>query len=116
VRSNAHDAIHSAPSVEVDPSRLRRPAVGFSLDNGAASSDSTRDAQGRPIRKQGDPMNKGDFVGGMQVQPVLGSAQVMTLGGSEDDWVCTWIENGQKMTKHFQPEQLQLATVNRSSK
>ena len=61
-------------------------------------------------------MNKGDFVGGIQVLPILGSTQVMTLGGTEDDWICTWYENGQKMTQHFQPEQLQLATLNRSPK
>ncbi|MEO5625958.1 MAG: hypothetical protein ABIQ70_08120 [Dokdonella sp.] len=54
-------------------------------------------------------MNKGDFVGASLVQP-LGSDQVMTLGGTPDDWVCTWIENGQTMTRQFQPEELQLAS------
>lgn len=61
-------------------------------------------------------MNKGDFVGGMQVEPILGSPQVMTLGGSEDNWVCTWVENGQTMKKQFKPEQLQPATVTGSPK
>lgn len=53
-------------------------------------------------------MNKGDFVGSMQVQP-LGSDQIMTLGGTPDEWICTWVENGQTMTKRFQPEQLEPA-------
>lgn len=50
-------------------------------------------------------MNKGDFVGSMLVQPV-GSGQVMTLGGTPDEWVCTWTENGQTVSKHFKPEEL----------
>ena len=51
-------------------------------------------------------MNKGDFVGSMLVQP-LGTDQVMTLGGTPDEWVCTWTENGQKVSKHFKPEELE---------
>jgi hypothetical protein len=54
-------------------------------------------------------MNKGDFVGAALVQP-LGSDQIMTLGGTADDWICTWVENGQTMTGHFQPEELQLVS------
>jgi hypothetical protein len=53
-------------------------------------------------------MNKGDFVGGMSVRP-LGSTQVMTLGGTPDDWICTWVDNGQTVTKHFQPVELEPA-------
>lgn len=59
-------------------------------------------------------MNKGDFVGGIQVESIFGGPRVMTLGGSEDNWICTWVENGQTMTKHFQPEQLQVATSTKS--
>ncbi len=51
-------------------------------------------------------MNKGDFVGGVEVRP-LGGGPVMTLGGDPDHWVCTWVSNGQVMTQTFQPEQLE---------
>ncbi|MEO7325484.1 MAG: hypothetical protein ABIW82_11710 [Dokdonella sp.] len=54
-------------------------------------------------------MNKGEFVTAALVQP-LESDQVMTLTGTPDDWVCTWVENGQPMTRHFQPEQLKLVS------
>ena len=50
-------------------------------------------------------MNKGDFVGNMLVRPI-GSNQVMTLGGTPDDWICTWTQNGVAMSKHFKPEDL----------
>ena len=53
-------------------------------------------------------MNKGDFVGGMQVQQI-GGGPVMTLGGTPDDWICSWIENGKTMTKHFDPSMLEPA-------
>jgi hypothetical protein len=61
-------------------------------------------------------MNKGDFVGGLQVEPILGAHQVMTLGGSKDDWICTWVEDGKTMTQHFQPDQLQIVSASRSPK
>lgn len=51
-------------------------------------------------------MKKGDYVGGMEVQP-LGGGTVMTLGGDADNWVCTWVHNGTTYTQTFQPEQLQ---------
>jgi hypothetical protein len=51
-------------------------------------------------------MKKGDFVGGIPVQ-LLGGGQVMTLGGTPDDWVCTWTENGQARSEHFMPEELE---------
>lgn len=50
-------------------------------------------------------MNKGDFVGSMLVQP-LGSSRVMTLGGTPEEWMCTWTENGQEKSERFQPEEL----------
>lgn len=50
-------------------------------------------------------MNKGDFVGGIQVI-LRGTDQVMTLGGTPDDWVCTFVKNGKSMSEHFQPEVL----------
>lgn len=53
-------------------------------------------------------MNKGDFVGGIPVQPA-GGGQVMILGGTPDDWVCTWTEDGQVRSAHFLPEQLEHA-------
>ena len=51
-------------------------------------------------------MKKGDFVGGIEVQP-LGGGQVMILGGSPENWVCTWVEDGTTWTQSFQPEQLE---------
>lgn len=51
-------------------------------------------------------MKKGDFVGGMEVQP-LGGGPTMTLSGDPDNWVCTWEANGRTMVQTFQPEQLQ---------
>lgn len=51
-------------------------------------------------------MKKGDFVGGMEVQP-LGGGQVMILGGDPDNWVCTWETDGKTWTQSFQPEELE---------
>ena len=51
-------------------------------------------------------MKKGDFVGGLEVQP-LGGGRSMILGGDPDNWVCTWEENSKTMTQSFQPEQLE---------
>ena len=51
-------------------------------------------------------MNKGDFIGGIPVQPV-GGGQVMILGGTPDDWICSWTENGVARSEHFQPEELE---------
>lgn len=51
-------------------------------------------------------MNKGDFVGGIEVREV-GSKRVMTLGGTADNWVCTWLENGLPVSARFKPEQLE---------
>lgn len=53
-------------------------------------------------------MKKGEFVGGVPVRPV-GGGQVMTLGGDADNWVCTWVKDGKKLTQTFQPEQLERA-------
>jgi|GEM_PF-6587567 uncharacterized protein YodC (DUF2158 family) len=54
-------------------------------------------------------MNKGDFVGGMLVQQTSGGP-VMTLGGSEDNWICRWVDGAKAMTAHFKPEDLQPAS------
>ena len=51
-------------------------------------------------------MNKGEFVGGMLVRRI-GQAQVMTLGGTPDDWQCSWLENGLVKNAHFKPEDLE---------
>ena len=53
-------------------------------------------------------MNKGEFIGGMLVRRV-GETQVMTLGGTPDDWVCSWPQNGKVMSAHFKPEELEPA-------
>lgn len=50
-------------------------------------------------------MNKGDYTGEALVC-LIGSDRVMTLGGTPDHWVCTWIENGEEKSAHFQPEEL----------
>ncbi|MEO5559406.1 MAG: hypothetical protein ABIO49_06335 [Dokdonella sp.] len=60
-------------------------------------------------------MNKGEFVTGMLVQP-LGSDQVMSLGGTAGEWTCSWTENGQEMSKGFQPEELVPAGTQRNQK
>jgi hypothetical protein len=59
-------------------------------------------------------MNKGDFVGGLLVVPTR-SRQVMTLGGTPDNWICTWVENGETMTQRFNPEDLEPAKASVSS-
>jgi uncharacterized protein YodC (DUF2158 family) len=51
-------------------------------------------------------MNKADFVSGIPVRSVDGS-QVMTLGGTANDWVCTWVENGERKMASFRPEDLE---------
>ncbi|HEY0180415.1 MAG TPA: hypothetical protein VGC30_12415 [Dokdonella sp.] len=53
-------------------------------------------------------MNKSEFVGGMQVR-LVGTNQVMTLSGTPDDWICTWVENGKQVSQHFAPEDLEPA-------
>lgn len=60
-------------------------------------------------------MNKGDFVGAMLVQ-TIGSDRVMTLEGTQDEWVCSWTENGKKMSKTFKPEELEPAATQNSEK
>lgn len=60
-------------------------------------------------------MNRGEFVTGMLVQP-LDSDQLMTLGGAPGEWTCSWTENGQAMSKSFQPEELVAAGPQRSQK
>src|SRR5512147_909892 len=37
-------------------------------------------------------MNRGDFIDGMLVR-LKSTGQVMTLGGTEDDWICTTSDN-----------------------
>jgi len=48
-------------------------------------------------------MNKGDFLGGMLVVSKI-TGQVMTLGGTADDWTCTYVENGRIVTVKVKPE------------
>ena len=54
-------------------------------------------------------MNKGDFVGGIQVR-LIATGQVMILGGTPDDWTGTWTQNGISKVEHFAPEQLDKVT------
>jgi hypothetical protein len=51
-------------------------------------------------------MKKGDFVTERLVR-VVGEDRVMTLGGTPDNWVCTWQEAGEKRSAHYRPEQLE---------
>jgi hypothetical protein len=53
-------------------------------------------------------MNKGEFVLGIPVRAV-GSDQVMTLGGTPDNWTCTWNENGKVRSERFDPGKLERA-------
>lgn len=53
-------------------------------------------------------MNKGEFVGGMLVRRI-GQTQVMTLGGTPDHWLCSWVQSGQVMNQQFKPEELEPA-------
>jgi len=48
-------------------------------------------------------MNRGDFIDGILVQ-LKSTGQVMTLGGTEDDWICTTSDNGRVVRKHVQPD------------
>jgi hypothetical protein len=48
-------------------------------------------------------MNRGDFIDGILVR-LKSTGQVMTLGGTEDDWICTTSDNGRVVRKHVAPE------------
>jgi hypothetical protein len=60
------------------------------------------------VNREESTVNKGDFVGSMPVQ-LIGSKQVMTLGGTPDDWICTYVENGHTVTVHVEPAQVEPA-------
>lgn len=60
-------------------------------------------------------VNKADFVTGTPVREV-GSDQVMVLGGTPERWVCTWGEGDRKVSREFQPSQLERAPTVKSSK
>lgn len=59
-------------------------------------------------------MNKADFVTGTPVR-VLGTQQVMILGGTPDRWVCTWDENGQLVSRQFDPASLERVSSDQTS-
>jgi hypothetical protein len=90
------------------------PGFLFQLDVFAAIGESSHDmAQRRTLRSdathragRSSKMNKGEFVGGMLVRRI-GQEQVMTLGGTPDDWTCSWSESGQVRHAHFEPEELE---------
>jgi len=48
-------------------------------------------------------MNRGDFSAGIEVRQ-KSDGQIMLLGGTEDDWICTFTTNGKFMTLHVDPE------------
>lgn len=48
-------------------------------------------------------MNRGDFIDGILVR-LKSTGQVVTLGGSKDDWVVSSNDNGRVVRKHVQPE------------
>ncbi|MBA8883759.1 hypothetical protein [Dokdonella fugitiva] len=51
-------------------------------------------------------MHKGEFVAGMAVRPV-GSMHVMTLGGTPDEWICSWYDNDEHRAMRYMPEDLE---------
>lgn len=51
-------------------------------------------------------MYKGEFVAGMAVRPV-GSMHVMTLGGTPDEWICSWYDNDEHRAMRYMPEDLE---------
>lgn len=51
-------------------------------------------------------MHKGEFVTGMAVRPI-GSMHVMTLGGTPDEWICSWYDNDEHRAMRYMPEDLE---------
>ena len=51
-------------------------------------------------------MHKGEFVPGMAVRPI-GSMHVMTLGGTPDEWICSWYDNDEHRAMRYMPEDLE---------
>lgn len=48
-------------------------------------------------------MNRGDFIDGILVR-LKSTGEVLTLGGTEDDWICTATDAGRVVRKRVQPE------------
>ena len=48
-------------------------------------------------------MNRGDFIDGILVR-LKSTGEVLTLGGTEDDWICTATDAGRVVRKHVQPD------------
>ena len=48
-------------------------------------------------------MNRGDFIDGILVR-LKSTGEVMTLGGTEDDWICSAADAGRMVRKHVQPD------------
>lgn len=51
-------------------------------------------------------MHKGEFVSGMAVRPI-GSLHVMKLGGTADEWICSWYDNDEHRAMRYMPEDLE---------
>ncbi|HEU4664546.1 MAG TPA: hypothetical protein VFS55_10985 [Dokdonella sp.] len=51
-------------------------------------------------------MHKGEFVAGMAVRPI-GSMHVMTLGGTAEEWICSWYDNDEHRAMRYMPEDLE---------
>jgi hypothetical protein len=54
---------------------------------------------------EGTTMNRGDFIDGILVR-LKSTGEVMTLGGTEDDWICTAADAGRVVRKHVQPDEV----------
>jgi len=55
-------------------------------------------------------MNRGDFVAGMHVR-LKATGQIMVLGGSKEDWICTDPNNAGAAPKHVQPQDVEPAVI-----
>lgn len=51
-------------------------------------------------------MHKGEFVAGMAVRP-MGSMHVMKLGGTAEEWICSWYDNDEHRAMRYMPEDLE---------
>lgn len=55
-------------------------------------------------------MNRGEFIAGIQVR-LKATGQIMVLGGTIDDWICTDPSNAAAIPKHVQPEDVEPAVI-----
>jgi hypothetical protein len=55
-------------------------------------------------------MNRGDFIAGMRVR-LKATGQIMVLGGTMDDWICTDPNSAAAVPQHVQPEDVEPAVL-----